>query len=155
MAAAMLTAPSAAADPVLPDFDAFPKADAKDYVVRDTLAYSVRGFTTSEGVFCTSSSHRGISYVDCYGPLPSAPDGATSVHLGRMGNALSEVTFRSDPVGPAEFEGHPLRMLPAAVDYDFDQAHCARDATTQLACVMGNGTEQHRFVIRDGHTEVF
>ncbi|MGV0635993.1 hypothetical protein ABQE69_16070 [Mycolicibacillus trivialis] len=161
VAAAVLTAPAATADPALPDFSAFPKADAKDYVVRDGVAYSVRGFTTPEGVFCTSSSHRGMSSVDCFStvPLPGASDGANTVHVRRSGNVLEPTTMVAAQVepgpGPVEFEGHPLRMLPPAVDYAFDQANCARDATTQLACVMSNGTEQHGFVIRDGHTEVF
>lgn len=58
---ALLTAATASADPALPDFGAYPTADVKDFVVRDTLVYSVRGFTTPDGVFCTSSSHRGTS----------------------------------------------------------------------------------------------
>lgn len=152
---AVCAAAPASADPALPDFGAYPEADAKDYVVRDTLVYSVRGFTTPDGVFCTSSSHRGISYVDCYGPLPGAPGGADSVHLARMGNAISPATFKATTVGAAEFEGRPLATLPPGLDYAFDQARCVRDGGFQLACVMDNGTDRHGFVRTGGHTEAF
>lgn len=156
---ALLVAPPASADPALPDFGAYPKAEAKDYVVRDSLAYSVRGFTTPDGVFCTSSSHRGMSAVDCFGPLPDAPGGANTVHLYRSGNVLTPVNFAVATVDPGpngpEFEGHPLRMLPIGVNYAFDQAQCARTGAIQLACVMENGTERHGFVISGGRSEAF
>ncbi|BBY54428.1 hypothetical protein H7J07_06985 [Mycobacterium koreense] len=158
----VLAAGGAAATPALPDFGAYPRADAKDFVVRDTQVYSVRGFTTPEGVFCTSSTHRGMSSLDCFspsGPLPGAPDDANTVHLRRSGNVLEPVAFTAAPVetgpGPVQFEGTPLRTLPPALDYAFDQAQCVRDASWQLACVMDNGTQRHGFVISAGHTEGF
>src|SRR5690625_7284274 len=87
----LLAAGGAAATPDLPDFGAYPRADAKDFVVRDTLAYSVRGFTTPDGVFCTSSSHRGRSSLACFsvsGRLPGAPGDANPVTRRGTGSGL-------------------------------------------------------------------
>ncbi|OHV05189.1 hypothetical protein [Mycobacterium talmoniae] len=150
-----LGAPSACAAPQIPDFGSYPKADYQDFVVRDTQVYSVRGFQTPDGLFCTSSSHRGMHALDCFGAFPAAPEEANTVHLFSSGAVVSPVAFKVATVGPAEFEGHPLPLLPAGINYAFDGAQCVRDARWLLACAMGTGDAQDGFVVTAGKTEAF
>lgn len=145
----------ATAAPALPDFRVYPKADAHDYVVRGTKAPTVSGFTTPEAVFCTSSTHRGVSTLDCVGPLPGAPHGANSVHLSRSGDVIAPVTFAPATAVSADVGGHRLRSLPTGVNYAADNVQCLREGVWQLVCVMENGSQRHGFVITAGKTEGF
>ncbi|WP_100524038.1 hypothetical protein [Mycobacteroides abscessus] len=144
---ALVCAPNALADPALPDFSSMPKAAAKDFTVRDGLAYSVRGFRTPSGAYCTSSSHRGMSALDCHGRFFGAPDGANSAHL--FNNSPEPLRFGTEDVDftkTPEFEGHPLPLLLPGVDYAFDNSHCAYIAGYQLACAMDLRGSQVGFV---------
>lgn len=56
--AATVPAVAAQAAPAAPDFSSYPKASEEDYTVRPGLAYSVRGFRTPSGLYCTSIAAR-------------------------------------------------------------------------------------------------
>ncbi|BBZ14915.1 hypothetical protein [Mycobacterium branderi] len=143
---------AAAGPPALPDFDAYPRAQDKDYLVRDTPAYWVHGFQTPDGLFCTSSSHR-TSYLDCYGPFPSAPGGANYIALSNFAPPVPKVIT----LGPREFEGHPLAQLPVGLTYRFDGSECVRGGQWELACVMltDDGGYSSGFAVTEGRTEIF
>lgn len=53
--ATVATVPAVAAQaaPAAPDFSSCAKASESDYTVRPGLAYSVRGFRTPSGLYCT------------------------------------------------------------------------------------------------------
>ena len=143
------TAWTASADADIPDFDSMPKAATNDFTVREGVAYSVRGFRTPSGAYCTSSNHRGMYALDCYGPFVGAPDGANSVHLFGYADSVTPLKFDAADIDfskTPQFEGHPLAILPPGTDYAFDNAHCAYTAGYQLACVMAKGANQKGFV---------
>lgn len=48
------------AAPDVPDLSSYPKVSEDDYTVRPGLAYSVRGFRTPSGLYCTSSNRRAM-----------------------------------------------------------------------------------------------
>lgn len=87
---AMVAAVPAAAQaaPAAPDFSSYPKESEGDYTVRPGLAYSVRGFRTPSGLYCTSSNHRAMYAMNCTGPFAGAPRGSQhskSVRVRRTG----------------------------------------------------------------------
>ena len=144
----MAAAPAASAAPALPDFDAFPKADAHDYEVRGGPVYSVRGFRTPSGIYCTSSSHRGMSALDCYGPFVGAPDDANTAHFFGYFDGAPSLAFKKAELNtdPPKFEGHPIPMLQPNVTYAFDSADCAYTDGLLLSCVMDQGPHQKGFI---------
>lgn len=158
----MLAAASGApvsALPVVPDFDSYPRVSADDYTVRPGLAYSVRGFRTPSGVYCTSSTHRAMYAMNCIGPLVGAPEGANAVTLYQSGTAVDPVKFsrvdapQSD--GVPKFEGQPIKLLPKDTAYAFDDATCVWTEAIMLACRMGSVEQFNGFVATENATSTF
>lgn len=147
------------AAPAVPDFESYPTVSADDYTVRPGLAYSVRGFRTPSGLYCTSSMHRAMYAVDCTGPFVGAPDGANWVSLYESGTVVSPVKFSKSegpqPAGVPEFEGTPINLLPKNTAYAFDDAICVWTDTVQLACRMGSGEQFNGFVATAHATTTF
>ncbi|MCV7056277.1 hypothetical protein [Mycolicibacterium gilvum] len=84
-AAAVLGASGvASAEPVLPNINAMPPANPKDYAANDGAWYV---FSALDGVTCVLD--RGSGSYGCSGPLPAAPGGANLV----TGNAGGGVGF--------------------------------------------------------------
>jgi hypothetical protein len=150
--AMLATVPAVAAQaaPAAPDFSSYPKASESDYTVRPGLAYSVRGFRTPSGLYCTSSNHRMMYAMNCTGPFASAPGGANTVSLFESGTVVSPIKFTSvenpSPGSKPEFEGHPLNLLPKNTAYAFDDAICVWTDTIALACRIGSGQTYTGFI---------
>ncbi|WP_040623585.1 hypothetical protein [Mycobacterium parascrofulaceum] len=146
----MAPAVVAHAAPAVPDFSSYPKVSEDDYTVRPGLAYSVRGFRTPSGLYCTSSNHREMYAMNCTGPLADAPGGVNTVSLFMSGTVLSPVKFtRVDGPNPGnnpEFEGHPINLLPKNTAYAFDHAICVWTDTIALACRIGLGEAYNGFI---------
>ena len=149
MLAAAPAVPAQAA-PDVPDFSSYPKVSEDDYTVRPGLAYSVRGFRTPSGLYCTSSNHRAMYAVNCTGPLVGTPDGANWVNLFESGDVVTPVKFTHgdapQSTGVPQFEGQPINLLPKDTAYAFDDAVCVWTATIALACRMGSGAEHNGFI---------
>ncbi|MEE6167435.1 MULTISPECIES: hypothetical protein [unclassified Mycolicibacterium] len=141
---------AAHAAPAVPDFSSYPKVAEDDYTVRPGLAYSVRGFRTPSGLYCTSSNHRAMYAVNCTGPLVGAPDGTNWVNLFESGNVVTPVKFTHGDAPQSadvpQFEGHPINLLPKDTAYAFDDAICVWTDTIALACRMGSGDEYNGFI---------
>lgn len=146
----IVPAVTAQASPAAPDFSSYPRASENDYTVRPGLAYSVRGFRTPSGLYCTSSNHRMMYAMNCTGPFAGAPGGANTVSLFESGTVVSPVKFANgenpSPGSNPAFEGHPLNLLPKNTAYAFDDAICVWTDTIALACRMGSGQTYTGFI---------
>lgn len=153
---AAVPAVAAQAAPAAPDFSSYPKASEGDYTVRPGLAYSVRGFRTPSGLYCTSSNHRAMYAMNCTGPFAGAPEGANTVSLFESGALVSPIKFtsveNSSPGSNPEFEGHPINLLPKNTAYAFDDAICVWTDTIALACRIGSGQTYNGFIATSDST---
>ncbi len=156
--AMVVTVPAvtAQATPAAPDFSSYPKASEGDYTVRPGLAYSVRGFRTPSGLYCTSSNHRMMYAMNCTGPFASAPGEANTVSLFESGTVVSPTKFTNvenpSPGSNPEFEGHPINLLPKNTAYAFDDAICVWTDTIALACRIGSGQTYTGFIATSDST---
>ena len=133
-AAAALGAPAVAAAQPVPNINAMPPANPKDYSANDGAWYV---FSALDGVTCVVD--RGSGSYGCSGPLPAAPNGANMV-TGNVGGGVGFANATRPMYGAVD----NAPALPPNARLSFKTVSCGNDGFA-TSCI--NTMNQSGFVI--------
>lgn len=160
MTAALLVGETVAlAEPDFPNLDLFVAAPAKDYAAGPDVKYPMLSFTTRTGLHCAISSSRGSTGASCYGAIPGAGQGVTSVSANdyQSGFGTGELTDidKAALAGRGLPSGQKLTLGPGGRVMGGDQITCAVDDSL-VACVVDRKSGERRgFVVQPQDSYTF
>lgn len=141
-AAAVLAMPGVAAAQPVPNINAMPPANPKDYAANDGAWYV---FSALDGVTCVVD--RGSGSYGCSGPLPAAPNGANMV-TGNVGGGVGFANANRPMYGAVE----NAPALPPNSRLSFKTVSCGTDGFA-TSCI--NTLNQSGFVISPAGSYAF
>lgn len=125
-------------DPNTPNVNAYALVLPSEYSMLDGRYYA---FSTSDGLTCVIERTNGA--YGCSGPIPAAPDGATSVSGGSRGIPEFSTTDR-----PIFSNIGAVKALPPSSRLSFRNISCGSDGAGMTSCV--NLQDQTGFVLSPG-----
>lgn len=158
-AALLVKATDAFAEPDFPSFDQFLAAPTKDYSAGPGVGYPMLSFTAPNGLHCAISSSRGNTGASCYGGVPGAGPGVTSVSATeyQLGFGTGEPTGISQ-AAPARKNlpsGQKLTLGPGDTMMGGDQITCAVDDSLVACAVDHKSGERRGFVVKPEDSQAF